>query len=149
MTINKMDNDDNFAVSMTRCFYCLEDNMIVLNTLLTMKNANTVRSMSGKVIDMTPCSKCDDLMKQGVILITFDPKQSDPEWYKSNFPNPYRTGGFFVVKDDAMRRIITDKRVLDFALKQRWVFIEHEVGEKLGLFDLAALEKKDNNDAND
>jgi len=93
----------------------------------------------GKVMDMDPCNKCKELMRQGVILITIDDAKSGKDWQKPDgsknwMPNPYRTGGWFVVKDEAIRRMINGKEMADWAIKQRFMFIEHEAAEKLGLF---------------
>jgi hypothetical protein len=76
-------------------------------------------------------------MKQGIILITIDGAKSDPGWEKSDMPNPYRTGGFFVVKEEAVERLFSHQEALAFAKKHRWLFIEHEVAEQLGMFQMA------------
>ena len=129
-----MKNDNNFAVALTKCFYCGKDDAIVMTKLLTPKNARDVESMNGKVIDMTPCQECKKLMDQGIILITFDPEKSLPGWDTERIPNPYRTGGFFVVQEKAMLNIIGNKTLAEFIIKYRWMFIEHNAAEQLGLF---------------
>lgn len=80
-------------------------------------------------------------MKQGVILLTFDPERSAPDWNKAPIPNPYRTGGYFVVRDDAMRRMLKNQSTLDWALKHRFMWIEHASAEQVGLFALAQQAK--------
>ena len=136
--------DDKFSVALTKCFYCLEDNEIILNRRLTKHVADQVKEMDGKVVSMNPCPKCEEHMKQGVILLTFDPHKSDHDWDnpgKGKIPNPYRTGGFFVIKDDALKRAVNEPELVDLALKYRWMFIEHEVGVAWGLFELASQSK--------
>lgn len=125
-------------MALTRCFFCLEGDKIVLNTLLTPHMAKSVESMNNMVIDMEPCQKCADYMKQGVIFITIDDSKSEPGWSKPDgrtnwIPNPYRTGGFSVVRDEAVRKFINDPGMADWAIKHRWMFIEHEAAERLGL----------------
>jgi hypothetical protein len=134
-------NDVKFNAAVTKCYFCGESYEVVINTLLTAKAAREVEELNGKVIDMNPCNKCEEYMKQGIMLITFDPAKSDPEWNKSSMPNPYRTGGFFVVTESAFKRIFHPKKLVDYGLKARWLFIEHEAAVQLGLF--ASAEVKD------
>ena len=94
-----------------------------------------VQEMHGKVVDMAPCPKCEALMKQGIILLTFDPELSDKGWEKEAMPNPYRTGGFFVVTEDACKNLFNEK-MFAYVQQRRWVFIEHEIAEEIGLFDI-------------
>lgn len=128
------------GVALTKCFYCGEGDRILLNSRLTEHMAKAVESAHGCVIDMEPCNKCKAFMSQGVILITIDVAKSDPDWNSPTgkpehwMPNPYRTGGFFVIKDEAVKRIMP--KMSEWALKRRWVFIEHEAVEKLGLFQV-------------
>lgn len=109
----------DFEVALLKCFFCGDDSEIVLNTRLTPRDAANVRAMHQKVAHMEPCNKCKDLMKQGVILLTIDVKKSDPNWNrppsgderKNWMPNPYRTGGFFVLTDNGIRRAIQDEAI--------------------------------------
>lgn len=143
-------------VGMANCYFCGEPSKVLLETRIT-------RSLSGGpgelmkslprdcgVVDMDPCSSCEELMKVGVILITVKPESFDEierdrqEWLadenpekKPFFPNPYRTGGWFVVRDDMLERMKEDvpDSVVDNLLRRRWGFISHEDAELLGLFD--------------
>jgi len=140
------------GVALTRCFYCLESSDILLNTRLTSKLSAFVRACDGKVVDMSPCSRCQELMGRGVILITISDEQSEPGWSnppereirdrrgvvrkEPGIPNPYRTGGWFVVTDDFVRRVLTGD-VVDHVLRCRWGFLEHDVADALGLFEYA------------
>lgn len=65
-----------------------------------------------------------------------------PDWFKEKMPNPWRTGGWFVVKEAAVRRMFRGEREIEFALSQRWIFIEHEAAKRCGLFDQAPTEGK-------
>lgn len=143
--------DDKFAISLTKCYYCGESNEIILNRRLTKPMADNVKEMDGKVVTMHPCTKCEEHMKQGVILITIDPEKSDQNWHTPPpdlkeghnwMPNPYRTGGFFVLRDTAIARAINDEDLVNWALEKRWMFIEHEVANMLGLFEVAASEEE-------
>lgn len=129
-----MIQDSNFEVGMLHCYFCQEPDTIIMNSRLTQAAAKAVREAHGKILDMTPCAKCKELMGQGVILITIDPAKSEEDWEKEKIPNPYRTGGWFVVRDDYLKRVINPGVALDFALRHRFMFVEHGVAEALGLF---------------
>jgi hypothetical protein len=102
-----------------------------------------VEQLHGKVINMDPCNKCQGYMQQGVILITIDDEKSGKDWHKPDgskhwMPNPYRTGGWFVVRDEAIKRMIHPAEMAAWAIKHRWMFIEHAAAERMGLFDQKA-----------
>lgn len=141
-------------VALTTCFFCGEGNEILLAARYD-RSGRPVQDLApfhGRVCTMNPCQKCEELMTQGIILLSIDDEKSDPDWNKPPpsehtyvqgrgwveeqaawMPNPYRTGGFFVLREEAVRRIFTGEP-LDFALKHRWCFIEHRAAELLGLF---------------
>lgn len=126
-------------VALTKCFYCGGDDRILLATRYR-SDGSPVQDLGhahGAVIDMEPCNKCRELMGLGVIFLTIDEKKSPPGWNSERIPSPFRTGGFFVVKDDAVRRIINATSLADWAIQHRWMFIEHEVAERLGFFRMA------------
>jgi hypothetical protein len=131
--------DHKMGVALTRCYFCGEADRIVLNTRLTEHLAKQVEEMNGKVMDLEPCAKCAGYMSKGILLLTIDPEKSELEWDKSPLPNPYRTGGFFVVTDDAISRMLPEGKLRDYALKTRWMFIAHEAAERIGLFKAGAL----------
>lgn len=69
-----------------------------------------------------------------------DGRKTDPKsWGKckhcdgsgrSHFiPNPWRTGGWFVVTEESFRRMFSGDAA-DFGLKMRWMFIEHAAAEQ-------------------
>ncbi len=136
--------DDKFGVALAQCFYCNKGNEIILNRRLSKPIADQVKEMDGKVISMTPCTECEEHMKQGVILITIDPHKSKADWHmppedederKRWMPNPFRSGGFFVVRDEAILRTF-DEEMAEHAIKTRWMFIEHEAAVQVGLLDI-------------
>jgi RNA-splicing ligase RtcB len=53
---------------------------------------------------------------------------------KQWMPNPHRTGGWFVLRDEAIKRMIHPDEMANYALRNRWMFIEHVAGELMGLF---------------
>jgi len=130
-------------VALTRCFYCMKPDRILLAKRY-MANGEPVHDLSpaqDKVIDMDPCNKCQDWMEKGIILIGIDEAKSDPGWNeppntnseRENWmPNPWRAGGFAVMKDEAFCRLF-GKEFQKFALKYRYMFMEQKAMVLLGI----------------
>lgn len=125
-------------VALTKCFYCGEDNELVLH-----KRLGDVSQLQGKVTSMNPCSKCQEFMEKGVILIGIDDAKSENGWNippdkgsqaaKENWmPNPYRSGDFIVMKEEALDRVINSPEMVAWAKKHRWIFIEHSALVHMG-----------------
>jgi len=115
-----LSNTKDFEVALTKCFLCGGDHEIIMNTRLTPRDAAQIKEMHGKVVTKDPCNKCQSLMEQGVIVIVFDEEKSD------DMSNPYRTGGWFVLKVEAMERL---KEILDEQGKQAvQAMIDRRVG---------------------
>lgn len=104
---------------------------VVINTRLTKGAAKKVEEMNGQVTGWSDkfCDECQGYADQGIILVTIDEsKTDDPK-------NPWRTGGFFVVTEDYIKRLMEDTKVLlERTLEKRMTYIEHELAEQLGLF---------------
>lgn len=94
---------------------CLEDkNEIILFGHLRDDQKAPMRAITTK----EPCDKCVGYMQQGVILITVrDGEKGD---------NPYRTGGFFVVKEEAVKKMMPN-------FKGRVAFVEDSLAQSIGL----------------
>lgn len=86
-------------VAVVKCFFCGRDKGLIMNTRLTEKDAKVIREVHNHAIDYEPCDKCKKLMKQGIILVSVRDGESPS--------NPYRTGGFVVIKEDAVKRFST------------------------------------------
>ena len=106
-------------VGMNTCYFCNEPSEI----LLDRRMRNTLPRNVG-VMNMRPCTKCEDLMKQGILLISI---KNDTQG-----PNPYRTGGWVIIKQEAIERML-DGHFLKFALEHRFMFINDEVWDAMGL----------------
>lgn len=141
-------NDDAWPIALTKCYYCGESFEIILGKNNQPKTRKLVEQANGAVLDMTPCNKCKGYMDLGVVLITIDPDKTElnEDGYiktENGIPNPYRTGGFFVLGDEAFTRIFSGEAA-EFGLKHRWMFIDHETAVVIGLFETAKKEDKDN-----
>lgn len=98
------------------CYICGEEkNEIALLGRLP----NDEKAPMKGVIDKEPCDKCKEFMKQGIIFISVrNGEQGD---------NPYRTGGWIVVKEEAAKRMFND----DFD-NNRIFFMDDETWDKIG-----------------
>ena len=104
------------------CFFCNEPKSEII---LAGRLPNDAEAPSHRVWDHRPCDKCERLMKLGVILISTRDGESGR--------NPYRTGGWLVIKDDAIARLITDEKLRAAILAKRMAFVPDEAWDALGL----------------
>lgn len=135
-----------------KCYYCWEDkNEIILPGRIDLRSGEQdVEAPQGAVWDMRPCDKCEELMAQGVILISIRDDETPPptppplpswagpkekeERMRALMWNPYRTGGWVVMKDDAIRRIFgSSQEMTENILKKRYAFVANAVFLHLGL----------------
>tara|TARA_Y100000310_G_C20681689_1_gene816360 strand:- start:135 stop:515 length:381 start_codon:yes stop_codon:yes gene_type:complete len=126
-----MKNKSNIEVALTKCFFCGEDSEIVINKTLTSYYAKKVKEMHSKVINKKPCNKCQGYMKKGIIVISTDKDKTEDE------DNPYRTGGFWVIKDRAVKEMPMKDELKTSILKTRIMFLEHNLAKDMGLFSFA------------
>lgn len=101
------------------CFICgKEKNEIILPGRLRGDR----EAPKHAVWDKNPCDECLGYMKQGIILISVkDGEKGD---------NPYRTGGWVVIKEEAAKRIFDDTSRIH---ETRIGFVEDTVWDNLGL----------------
>jgi hypothetical protein len=103
------------------CFLCGKETGVALLGLLK-GDAEAPRRMC----DPEPCNECKDLMERGVILISVDEsKTTDPA-------NPYRTGGWVVLRDTAVARMFNPP-MREHILKVRAAFLADDAWDRLGL----------------
>lgn len=107
-----------------QCFFCLEDIGVLFFGRLEGDKVAPKRICKGPE---SCCEKCASYMEQGVILISVREPTSEEER-----KNPYRTGGFVVLKDESIQRVLTGD-VVDHILKARFAFLPDEVWDMLGL----------------
>ena len=111
-----MSHEELSHVGMFNCFLCGEPAGVVLDRRLKKTLPRNVGCS-----DREPCSKCKEFMKQGIILISVDESKTDDR------TNPYRSGGWCVLKDSAYSQIFGTPP------KARAAFITDETWDKLGL----------------
>ena len=106
------------------CFYCQKERGVVLFGRLK-GDAEAPRTV---VLNKEPCDNCKELMGRGIILISVDESKSDDS------QNPWRTGGWVVVHERALRRWgIKSAELLETICKQRVAFLPDDVWDKIGL----------------
>jgi len=105
------------------CFFCNKEKSIVLFGS-ALKGE---RAPHKAVYDHAPCDACANLMKQGVLLISIDEKKS-----AGNHKNPWRTGGWVVVKDAFIQKVFQPEVAID-VIKKRVAFLSDEAWDLFGL----------------
>jgi hypothetical protein len=108
-----------------QCYFCMKDVGVILWGHNRGKEAPR-----RACVNLDPCSKCAELMKRGVILVSIRDGEFEDVHSSKQPPNPYRTGGWVVVTEDAVIRMLGD-----FApglLQLRFGFIEDSAWDKLG-----------------
>lgn len=107
-----------------KCFFCLEDkNEVVLAGRLP----GDAEAPHGAVIDRVPCDRCREVMAAGVLFISVDESKSPDR------DNPYRTGGWAVVTDDAVRRCVSPPELAEKIVRARMAFVPDDAWDLLGL----------------
>lgn len=108
------------------CFYCGKEKNEVL---LLGRLKGDVEAPRHAVWNKEPCGTCKGYMKQGIILISINEvlSRDDPE-------NPYRTGGWVVVTEEAIERwLLKPPELVDAICRRRAAFIPDEVWDRIGL----------------
>ena len=135
--------------SVCKCWYCLEESTGLI--LAGRIKDDAEMPMSG-VYDMEPCDKCKGFMERGIILIGVkddaemekvelarqgwiqqydhlpDRKKPVPGYF---IPNPHRSGGWWLVSEDFVRRVFDD--VAESVCEHRFAFISQDAADKIGL----------------
>ena len=111
--------------SVEQCFVCMKDVGVVL--FGKMKGDAEAPRQVCLGPSSPPCTECQGHMEKGVIIISVRDGEEPEEDNVGNW-NPYRTGGWCVVTDDFIKRVIKDDPELrDSILKKRMVFMPDEV----------------------
>ncbi len=136
--------------SISQCYFCLEDlDVILFGNSWRDKDGNRGQApMKCGVINMQPCPKCEEHMKQGIIVISIRDDDSGPpprevdQFGRNITPlwNPCRTGGWWLVNAERLaeiiRGIMKDKehgdRVAANMLQRRWIFLPDKVCDMIG-----------------
>lgn len=108
------------------CFYCGEEKNEVL---LLGRLKDDAEAPHHAVWDKEPCDTCKDHMRQGVILISVS--DTSPE---DDQENPYRTGGWVVVTEEAIGRWLSKQpKLVNAICRKRVAFVPDAVWDQIGL----------------
>lgn len=121
MTSIKLSPKHGLNTSLEQCYYCCEPKGVILAGRLP----GDAEAPKMVCISREPCQKCAGLMKLGVILISVRDGETGN--------NPHRTGGWCVVKDEVIGRLIKSGDLADHILRARATFIPHSVWNACGL----------------
>ena len=103
------------------CFFCLKPKKEVILAGYIKGDAEAPHSV---VWDRNPCNTCAEYMCQGIIFISVKDGETED--------NPYRTGGWIVVTEDAMRRILIIPQFADVIARVRFAFVPDHVWDQIG-----------------
>jgi len=109
--------------SVEQCFVCMKDVGVVLFGKLK-GDAEAPRQVC---LNYEPCDECREYMEQGIILISVDESKSD------DMRNPWRTGGWVVVKEDLIERVFQPADTVVAILESRMAFVSDEVWDMMGI----------------
>ena len=110
--------------SLMVCWLCLKETGVALCGRI-LKGDD--QEAPPRIADTEPCPTCREYMQQGIILISVDDEKTTDK------KNPYRTGGWVVVKEEAVKRILIEGEFRDRVLESRCAFITDDVWDKIGL----------------
>ena len=121
-------------VGVFNCFYCNQ----AMGILLDGRLKDSLPCDCG-VIGYEPCNKCKEWMEKGILLISVRDGEPDKvEKERKNpfesrwMPNPFRSGGWCVITDEAFTNAFNGP-VVKQVLQCRWTFVEDEVWDTTGL----------------
>lgn len=133
-----LDNKHGVNPSIETCFICGEDKGLILWGQLRSRQVEAFKAAGipmpshGEAprrltLNEEPCTKCEEHMKQGIILISVDEGKTE------DMRNPYRSGGWCVVTEEAVRRIVQPEELMNDILKKRVAFIPDDAWDIIGL----------------
>lgn len=110
------------------CWFCNEPKNEVI---LAGRLPGDVEAPRHAVWDRRPCDNCQKCMRLGIICISVrEEKNADKE-------NPYRTGGWCVLTEEAFRRVFEGLRaspeIVEDSCKKRCCFLSDKVWDLIGL----------------
>ena len=128
--------NNNLEVSLVKelCPVCCKemDGPIIMNSILTEKNAKNVKDLHNKVIGFADhcCEECSKYKDKAVFFVSIDTSKSSND----SLENLYRTGKISGIKKEA--DIIESFKDYIITIKDgtQIVFIDEETGKNLGIF---------------
>ena len=113
--------------SVETCFLCQKDMSVILFGHQSQRGQLDWKAPANTCLG-NHCDKCEEFMNKGIILISIDEEKS-----KGDMSNPYRTGGWVVVRDLFVERVVEPVDLRNAILNKRMAFISDETWDMLGL----------------
>lgn len=110
--------------SLSVCYLCGEDKNELIIPGLLRGDAEAPRKA---IWNREPCDQCKNYMASGIIFIGV----TGPEVKENPFSN--RTGRFCVIREEAVRRMINSKELLNDIILKRVAFVPQDVWSMLQL----------------
>ena len=127
---------NNLEVSLVKelCPVCCKemDGPIIMNSILTEKNAKNVKDLHNKVIGFADhcCEECSKYKDEAVFFVSIDASKSS----KDSLENLYRTGKIIGIKKEADMIESFKDYIITIKDGTQIVFIDEETGKNLGIF---------------
>ena len=116
------------------CIICCkaQDGPIIMNKVLTEKNAKDIEDMHGKVIGFAeePCKECQEDIDKAFMIIGYDEEKSNMQNLPIGF---HRTGHIIGVKKDIP--LVTEwvANQVPHAIEEGYLFLPYQVLKKMNL----------------
>ena len=111
--------------SVEQCFVCMKDVGVVLFGRLRGDVEAPRQVCLGP--NSPPCRECQEHMRKGVILVSVDEAKS------VDLQNPWRTGGWVVVREAFVKRVFRPSELVETVLRRRMAFMPDETWDLLEL----------------
>ena len=119
----RLSNKHGVNPSVMICFYC--NNPKGKGVALLGALPGDAEAPRAAVFDKKPCDECAAHMEAGIIFISV--KDETPS------ENPYRTGGWCVLREEAVRRMLNAGETVEDVCHKRVAFIPDAVWDAIGL----------------
>jgi hypothetical protein len=120
------------------CFWCGEDDGTVLlaGKMKSTEEDSDPEAPRRMCASLEPCKQCEENMALGITLMeATDEEISRVEGFSSSHAvrKPVPTGRWWVLKEDAIRRLVQPPELVEHILKAGKSYIDPETAKSLGL----------------
>lgn len=112
------------------CFWCGEGR----NEVALLGAAYKGEAPHNLLLDYEPCDSCGEKMALGITLVEATQRPAFTHQRVIQEPDVYPTGKWWVMKEDAVKRIFTPGKTVEAMLEKRKAFIDPETAVTLGLY---------------
>jgi len=144
----KLHKEHGLNPTVTACYFCGGEK----NEIALLGAAFKEKAPMHMVINREPCDKCKAMMRAGIMIVEMKNGTSNSVDDMSS-----RTGNIYVLKEEAVEKMLSPGKMKDETLRLRLCFMDEETTEKIGLKeavgthelnekgDVVEKEAKDNN----